>query len=80
LIFFSDYRGVFKTRAGKFEKALKELGYSVSVNPTKPRKGAFVITLEGCSEPLVELLDMQRPFTKLRNLEMEPVIEKLKAL
>eukprot|EP01040_Poterioochromonas_malhamensis_P013199 gene13199-14487_t len=44
------------------------------INPTKPRKGAFVITREGKDTPIIELLDMPRPFTKLKNLDIDEVI------
>lgn len=67
-------RNAFKTRAAKVEKALKDAGYTVSINPSKPRKGAFVITREGKETPIIELLDMPRPFTKLKNLDIDEVI------
>lgn len=70
-------RGVFKTRAGKVAKACQDAGFTVTINPEKPRKGAFVIVREGVSTPVVELLDMPRPFTKLRNLDIDKVIEDL---
>ena len=68
-------RSAFKTRAAKIEKALKEAGYTVTINASKPRKGAFVITREGEVSPLLELLDMPRPFTRLKTLDLEKVIE-----
>ena len=70
-------RGAFKTRAAKLEKALKDAGYSVSINPEKPRKGAFVVTVDGSDKPAVELLDMPRPFTKLKALDIDEVAAKI---
>jgi predicted HAD superfamily phosphohydrolase YqeG len=37
---------VFKKRAEIIEKALKPLGVEVIINAEKPRKGAFVVTVE----------------------------------
>ena len=62
----------FKTRAAKIEKACSEAGIKVSINAEKPRKGSFVISHEG--KVLLELLDMPRPFTKLKALDMDDVI------
>ena len=74
------FRGVFRTKAGKIEKACKDAGFSVTINATKPRKGAFVVTIEGQEDsPIVNLLDMPRPFTKLRNLDLDQVIADLLA-
>ena len=72
-------RSVFKTRAGKVEKALTPLGVLVTVNKEKPRKGSFVIIRErdGKSETVVELLDLTRPFKKLRDLDIDALVEKL---
>lgn len=52
------------------------------VNKDKPRKGSFVITLmvddvSSSDSPLVELLDMPRPFKKLRELDLDEVIAKI---
>jgi hypothetical protein len=46
----------------------------VSINAEKPRKGSFVITVNGNEKPIVELLDLPRPFTKLRNLDLEATV------
>ncbi len=70
-------RGVFKTRAGKVEKALRDAGYKVVVNKEKPRKGSFVVTIAGKDTPLIELLDMPRPFKKLRELDLDAVLSSL---
>jgi hypothetical protein len=66
---------VFRKKAGMIEQACKDAGFTVTINAVKPRKGAFVITIEGQGKgPLVNLLDLPRPFTKLRNLDMDQVI------
>ncbi len=73
-------RGVFRTKAGKIEKACKDAGYTVTINATKPRKGAFVVTIEGKEDaPVVNLLDMPRPFAKLRNIDLDQVVADLLA-
>jgi len=52
-------------------------GIDVSINPEKPRKGAFEVrTSDGTK--VVSLLDMPRPFTKLKALDMEAVAEDVK--
>lgn len=54
----------------------KELdGYEVVINNTKPRKGCFEVTVSGVDDPVVSLLDMPRPFSKLKALTMEDVAE-----
>lgn len=78
-------RGAFKTRAAKIEKALKAsgVGVDVKINEEKPRKGAFVVSIVGEDKPRIELLDLPRPFTKLKNLDLDKeiatVIEALSA-
>lgn len=59
------------------EKALKEAGYSVSINAEKPRKGSFVVTVVGETEPSIELLGLARPFTKLREFDLNAAIDKI---
>jgi hypothetical protein len=49
------------------------------VNAEKPRKGSFVVTIEGRDEPVVELLSMPRPFTKLKALDMDELIASMTA-
>lgn len=61
--------GAFKTRAAAIEKAVKAAGLKIQINPEKPRKGAFVVTSPS-GKVLLELLDMPRPFTKLKALDM----------
>ena len=41
------------------------------VNEEKPRKGCFEVTVNG--ETALSLLDMPRPFGKLKALDMEEV-------
>eukprot|EP00056_Hartaetosiga_gracilis_P014899 m.241076 g.241076 ORF g.241076 m.241076 type:complete len:148 (+) comp17625_c0_seq1:196-639(+) len=43
-------------------------------NTARPRKGAFEVTV--CGEVVVSLLDMPRPFKKLRELDMESTAKK----
>ncbi len=64
---------MFKTKSANIEKLIKAAGSSikVTINPEKPRKGSFVVNAGGticCS-----LLAMPRPFTKLRELDLEKV-------
>ncbi|KAL2517078.1 Uncharacterized protein Adt_13325 [Abeliophyllum distichum] len=53
------------------EKGLE--GVNVVVNPEKPRRGCFEIREEG-GDIFVSLLDMKRPFTPMKALDMEKVI------
>jgi hypothetical protein len=75
------YRGVFKTKASKVEKLFKAINsdISVSINAEKPRKGSFVVTLfrgdSNDGEKVIELLDMARPFTKLKALDLDKIVE-----
>jgi translation initiation factor 1 (eIF-1/SUI1) len=48
---------------------------NVVINEDKPRKGAFVVTVSGVKEPIVELLDLKRPFGPLKALDMEEVVQ-----
>ena len=64
--------GAFKSRSAKVDKAGSAAGLKVAINNEKPRKGAFVITVKG--KKIIELLDMARPFTKLKALDMDEVI------
>lgn len=52
---------------------LKDAGFSVTINPEKPRKGSFVVQMNG--ETVIELLAMPRPFTKLRETDVEEVVK-----
>eukprot|EP00981_Chlorochromonas_danica_P010852 scaffold3475_cov173-Ochromonas_danica.AAC.7 len=78
----SYLRGVFRTRAAKVEQALVSAGYHVVINEEKPRKGSFVIRVKGSEEegggevkPIVELLDLKRPFKPLRELDIDALIQ-----
>ena len=52
---------------------------TVTINPEKPRKGCFEVKVG--DEIILSLLDMPRPFLKLKALEMEDVAKQcLKAL
>ena len=46
-------------------------GAVVSINSVKPRKGCFVIKTE--KKTVVELLNLARPFPKLKALDMDKV-------
>jgi hypothetical protein len=55
---------------------------NVEVNTDKPRKGCFEVTVreggEAVGKPIVSLLDMPRPFAKLKALDIEQVVEDVK--
>ena len=55
--------GVFKRSAEKLSGLIATLkpGTDVTVNAEKPRKGAFVVTVEGAKEPVVQLLARHFP-------------------
>ncbi|GLC55987.1 hypothetical protein PLESTB_001052200 [Pleodorina starrii] len=63
---------VIEAWATKLEKLLKEAlpGTDVSINPEKPRKGCFEVRGPD-GKVFVSLLDMPRPFTKLKALDVE---------
>lgn len=52
----------------------------VKVNEEKPGKGNFVVTVQGHEKPIIELLGMKRPFPALKKLDMEEVVENIKAV
>lgn len=68
-------RSVFKKQAAVIEKALSKEGWSVSINADKPRRGSFVVQVSGRSKPEVELLELKRPFQKLRDLDLDAVVK-----
>ena len=45
----------------------------MTINPEKPRKGCFEVRVGG--KAVLSLLDMPRPFPKLKALVMEDVAE-----
>lgn len=47
----------------------------IKINEEKPRKGCFEVRVNG--EAAISLLDMPRPFTKLKALDMEEVAEQV---
>ncbi|KAM2544603.1 hypothetical protein TB1_016271 [Malus domestica] len=65
----------FKTRADEVKDGLEKgvPGIKVLLNPDKPRKGCFEIREEG-GETFISLLDMERPFSEMEELNMEEVI------
>ena len=64
---------MFRTRAAKVVKVLEAAGMKASVNAEKPRKGSFVVTIGG--KKVIELLNMPRPFTKLRETDVEEIVQ-----
>ena len=44
----------------------------MTINGVKPRKGAFVVTIDG--NVAIELLDMPRPFVQLKTLDIEAAV------
>ena len=74
--------GAFKTRAEKLQKALQNENVKVVLNEEKPRKGAFVVTIaEPVPAIVLELLNLQRPFPKLKALDIDEVFaDTIKAL
>ncbi|KAH7834535.1 hypothetical protein Vadar_017118 [Vaccinium darrowii] len=65
----------FKTRAVQVKNGLESglPGITVLVNPEKPRRGCFEIREEGGGK-FISLLDMKRPFTPMKALDMDEVI------
>lgn len=70
----------FKTRAAKVQIDLTKAlpGLEVQVNPDRPRKGCFEIRDQDGSI-FVSLLGMPRPFTKLKNLDLDKLVEEIVA-
>jgi hypothetical protein len=69
-------RGVFKRQAAKIAAGLEKEAYAVEVSK---KKGAFVVRLDIANEPIIELMGLVRPFTKLRELDIDDVVAKIKA-
>jgi len=70
--------GCFKVRTAKVERALAAaLGDAVEVrvNPERPRKGCFEV--RSGDKVLLSLLDMPRPFTALKALDMDAEAQKI---
>ncbi|KAF9613871.1 hypothetical protein IFM89_012419 [Coptis chinensis] len=68
----------FKVRATRVKDGLENTfpGIKVLLNPEKPRRGCFEVREEG-AEPLFSLLDLKRPFTPMKDLDMEEVISNI---
>ena len=68
---------MFKKKAVVAETLLKAAGFKVKINEERPRKGSFVVTLNdgGKSSVIMNLLDMSRPFKKLRETDLEAAVE-----
>lgn len=71
---------MFRSRAKRVSDAAAAAGFTVTINGTKPRKGAFVVTVEGESKPLLELLNLPRPFTKLKETDFDALGEALQKM
>ncbi|XP_038886764.1 selenoprotein H [Benincasa hispida] len=65
----------FKKRAIQVQNGLENgvPGITVMLNPDTPRRGCFEIRSED-GEKFISLLDMKRPFTRMKELDMEEVI------
>eukprot|EP00798_Chlamydomonas_sp_ICE-L_P026703 gene26703-4272_t len=65
--------------ATKLQKLVQESveGAAVSINTEKPRKGCFEV--RNGDKSYVSLLDMPRPFTKLKALDIEALAEEIAA-
>lgn len=59
------------------DKALTAAGWTVMINKEKPRKGAFVVMVDGEAKPAIELLALARPFTKLREYDLDAAIAEI---
>lgn len=69
-----------KTRAAKVQAGLKDSlpGLEVLVNPDKPRKGCFEIR-DGEGNLYLSLLEMPRPYTNLKSLNLDKTVEEIVA-
>ncbi|KAH7301325.1 hypothetical protein KP509_23G020300 [Ceratopteris richardii] len=70
----------FKTRAAKVQTGLTKAipGVEVLINPEKPRKGCFEVRGKD-GKIYLSLLGMPRPFTKLKSLDMDKMVEEIVA-
>eukprot|EP00268_Persea_americana_P021710 TRINITY_DN2161_c0_g1_i1.p1 TRINITY_DN2161_c0_g1~~TRINITY_DN2161_c0_g1_i1.p1 ORF type:complete len:175 (-),score=46.11 TRINITY_DN2161_c0_g1_i1:399-923(-) len=66
----------FKTRASQVKEGLEKgvPGVTVTINPEKPRKGCFEVRT-GSGNTFISLLNMPRPFKKMKDLDMDEVID-----
>ncbi|KAE9586481.1 hypothetical protein Lal_00044667 [Lupinus albus] len=70
----------FKTRAIQVKEGLEKSvsGVTVILNPKNPRRGCFEIREEEeGGKKFISLLNMKRPFTAMKNLDMEKVISNI---
>ncbi|KAL5699209.1 hypothetical protein ACHQM5_030144 [Ranunculus cassubicifolius] len=65
----------FKKRAVMVKEGLEKAFPNIKLllNPDKPRRGCFEVRVEG-GEVYISLLDMKRPFQKMKELDMEKVV------
>ncbi|XP_047339281.1 uncharacterized protein LOC124942769 [Impatiens glandulifera] len=65
----------FKTRAFQVKDGLEKgvSGVTVIVNPEKPRRGCFEIR-DDEGKKFISLLEMKRPFSAMKELDMDNVI------
>lgn len=62
----------------KIKNALNDIA-EVTINETKPRKGSFVVQIEGEEDqPVIEFLNLTRPFTKLKELDLDEAIQTIR--
>lgn len=80
-MFCCSCRGVFKRSAAKIAAGLLEKGFgedkvAVVINAAAPIRGNFIVTLTTGDQTttVVELLALKRPFTALRELDLESVV------
>ena len=73
--FVCIYRGVFKRSAAKIVAGLDKDIFSVEI---AKKKGSFVVKLDVVDKPIIELVGLVRPFTKLRELDLDKVVDKIK--
>ena len=73
-------RTVFKNTALRIASKLDNPDVNVEINKTYPREGAFVVTVDGVTTPIVELLSLQTPFAELKNLNVDSVVKKVMAI
>ena len=45
----------------------------MEINKEKPGRGNFVVRVSGKDEPVLELLEMKRPFSALKALDMDDI-------
>ncbi|EDQ86497.1 uncharacterized protein MONBRDRAFT_28163 [Monosiga brevicollis MX1] len=74
-----DVQGVFKRSAAKLETLVKDQHPDAQIvfNSEKPRRGCFEVTVNG--NVVVSLLEMPRPFKKLREYDLDKAAEEIAA-